>query len=157
MHRTSLPTPLRHFRRPPLHHPPTPLLLLLPLLSLLLLVSVRVAECTVTTLGTPDNDSDAARRRQYRSRPAGFGMEFEYGAQYAARLQVIEGDAHLCGGGGSSNDAVNDGGTRDEEEGEEDYNRGNETTIDDEIHVVKPADGLPGASHCRVRRARRSI
>jgi hypothetical protein len=78
-------------------------------------------------------------------------MEFEYGAQYAARLQVIGGDAHLCGGGGSSNDAVNDGGTHDDEEGGEDYNQGgNETTIDDEIHVVKPADGVPGASHCRV-------
>ena len=98
---------------------------------------VAVVECAVTTAGG----------RGYRSRPAGFGRSLEYGLQYAARLQVVGGDAHLCG-----EDEDDDGAG--EGEGEADDLPGNHGTSDDGggmIRVVGPADGLPGASASRRR------
>ena len=59
----------------------------LPLLLAALLASLASATVTVSSTG-----------HQYHSRPAAFGFELEYGLQYVALLQFVEGDAHLCAG-----------------------------------------------------------
>jgi hypothetical protein len=147
-------------RPPPLFSPPL-LLLLLGILSM-----PRAAECTVTTVGRPGGGDDASPsstamvRREYRSRPAGFGREFEYGVAYAARLQVAGGDPHLCGNATDEGEweweweGEGEGGGEGDERGgrgRTEYHLGNVETPGDDgggdwIRVVKPADGLPGES-----------
>lgn len=56
---------------------------------LLSLLTARTADATVTISSTG---------KQYRSRPASFGLELEDGLEYAALLQVVEDDLHLCAG-----------------------------------------------------------
>jgi hypothetical protein len=112
--------------------------------------------------------------RQYASRPASFGMSFEYGLQYEALLQIVEGDEHLCHG---KNDTMFDSQHRpvDDFAGIGDFNirhlkggaidadvakeiqvnegikletgvhENNKNGTDDKIHVV-PSHGVPGKS-----------
>merc|ERR1719232_728925 len=56
---------------------------------LLSLLTARTVDATVTISSTG---------KRYRSRPALFGLELEDGLEYAALLQVVEDDLHLCAG-----------------------------------------------------------
>jgi hypothetical protein len=112
--------------------------LIIPLLLLSLISDIAVVGGTVTTIGSSSyggaNDAgDDNRRRegndadgghQYRSRPAGFGRRFAYGMRYAARLQYVSDDVHLCGNDGSGG--------------------GGNTNGTGMIHVVPSEDGMPG-------------
>mmetsp|Transcript_13385 Transcript_13385/g.28073 ORF Transcript_13385/g.28073 Transcript_13385/m.28073 type:complete len:870 (-) Transcript_13385:198-2807(-) len=77
-----------------------------------LILTFLVAGLTPTSLPTAHaaitiiSNSD----RQLASKPAAFGMEFEYGLQYVAKLQVVEEDLHLCHGIRDVEDVDGDGG-----------------------------------------------
>lgn len=118
--------------------------------ALLTLLSPLSATITLYTTG-----------RQYPSRPATFGMTFEYGLQYEALLQVVEGDEYLCHG---TNDTMeeewspgfvvgrHDGGRHTHRDGgienvRELHKNTNGNTTDDVIHVV-PSNGVPGKFVC---------
>ena len=100
---------------------PWALLLLAALLS-------RPAGATVTVLSEETSRSVAS----YPSRPAGFGLDFEFGLEYVARVQLPpHGDLWLCGdegGLGETDDTIMSARTDedDEEEEEESEADGNE-------------------------------
>ncbi|KAL7470481.1 hypothetical protein ACHAXS_010726 [Conticribra weissflogii] len=64
--------------------------------------TVPTADAAITVISNSD--------RQIASKPAAFGMEFEYGLQYVAKLQVVEEDLHLCHGIRDAEDADGNGG-----------------------------------------------
>ena len=63
------------------------------LLPLLLLLALTAPPTLVTATITISESG-----RQIPSRPAAFGMEFEYGLQYVAKIQFVKDDLHLCHG-----------------------------------------------------------
>lgn len=102
--------------------------------------------------------------RQYPTRPASFGMQFEYGLQYEALLQIVQDDEYLCNGLNDTSDwrpglVVGpkrhgagrhpgghvhsfDGGIEEVRVLGEGKDK-NTTTSDDMIHVT-PSHGVPG-------------